>query len=58
MWYDAAYRNPTIVDPTVFDGTLNPGAAAWFKTSAQHVLVRIDGIPGDPQRPRCAVGAS
>lgn len=31
-WYDAAYRNPTTVDPTVFDRTANPGAAAWFPT--------------------------
>jgi hypothetical protein len=22
---------------------VNPGAAAWFKSSAQHLLVRIDG---------------
>jgi hypothetical protein len=42
-WYDAAYRNPTTVDPTVYDRTRNPGAAAWFKSSAQHLLVRIDG---------------
>src|SRR5262249_21343895 len=42
-WYDAAYCNPTTIDPTVYDRATNPGAAAWFKGIAQHLLVRIDG---------------
>lgn len=42
-WYDAAYTNPSLVDPTVYDPGVNPGAAAWFKTSATHLLDRIPG---------------
>ncbi len=33
-WYDAAYTDPSTVDPTVYDERVNPGAAAWFKTTA------------------------
>lgn len=42
-WYDAAYPEPTAVDPTVYDHAVNPRAAGWFKTTAQHLLARIDG---------------
>ncbi|MCZ7417612.1 MULTISPECIES: hypothetical protein [unclassified Streptomyces] len=42
-WYDAAYTNPTHVDPTVYDHAVNPGAVAWFKPTAGHLLARIDG---------------
>ncbi|MGR8009361.1 hypothetical protein [Streptomyces hypolithicus] len=27
-WYDAAYTDPSTVDPTVYDARVNPGAAA------------------------------
>lgn len=42
-WYDAHYTNPTHVDPTVYDRDLNPGAVAWFKTSAVRLIERVDG---------------
>ncbi|MER6701675.1 hypothetical protein ABZ592_30585 [Streptomyces fimicarius] len=40
-WYDAAYADPSRVDPTVYDPAVNPGAVAWFKTSATRLLDRI-----------------
>ncbi|WP_431780513.1 hypothetical protein [Streptomyces chumphonensis] len=42
-WYDAAYTNPTHVEPTVYDPVVNPGAVAWFKASAGHLLARVEG---------------
>ena len=42
-WYDAAYPDPSRIDPTVYDRTLNLHAQAWFKTSAVHLLARIPG---------------
>jgi hypothetical protein len=42
-WYDAAYTDPATVDPTVYDWTTNPGAAALFKPNALHLVARIDG---------------
>ncbi|MFD5696696.1 hypothetical protein [Streptomyces lasiicapitis] len=42
-WYDAAYPNPTHVDPTVYDLDVNPGAVAWFKTTATHLIERVPG---------------
>ncbi|WP_405391248.1 hypothetical protein OG596_27355 [Streptomyces sp. NBC_01102] len=42
-WYDAAYTDPSTVDPTVYDDGINPGAAAWFKPSAAHLLTRVPG---------------
>lgn len=42
-WYDAAYTDPSQVDPTVYDRQLNPLAAAWFKPTATHLLGRIPG---------------
>ncbi|MFP8959739.1 hypothetical protein ACLIYP_04060 [Streptomyces nanhaiensis] len=42
-WYDANYTNPTSVDPTVYDPAVNPGAVAWFKSSARHLIERVDG---------------
>ncbi|MFF9428446.1 hypothetical protein [Streptomyces sp. NPDC014746] len=42
-WYDAAYTDPSTVDPQVYDGTVNPGAAAWFKSSATHLIARVSG---------------
>jgi len=31
-WYDAAYTNPATIDPKVYDETLHPVTATWFKT--------------------------
>ncbi|WP_433266092.1 hypothetical protein ACQPZF_39865 [Actinosynnema sp. CS-041913] len=45
-WYDAAYTDPTTVDPLVYDREVNPGAVAWFKSSAGHLIERIDGYLG------------
>ncbi|WP_432087626.1 hypothetical protein [Streptomyces sp. bgisy095] len=42
-WYDAHYTNPTRVDPSVYDPRVHPGAVAWFKTSAWHLIERVDG---------------
>ncbi len=43
-WYDAAYPNPSTVDPDIYDDDINPGAAAaWFKPSATHLLDRVPG---------------
>ncbi|MER6825649.1 hypothetical protein ABT352_06650 [Streptosporangium sp. NPDC000563] len=42
-WYDANFTNPSDVDPTVYDHTLNPGAAAWFKSSAHPLIERVAG---------------
>jgi RimJ/RimL family protein N-acetyltransferase len=42
-WFDAAYVTPSDVDPAVYDPVLNPGAVAWFKSSARHLIERIDG---------------
>lgn len=42
-WYDGAYPDPNLIDPTVYDRTHNPHAQAWFKTSAVRLLDRIPG---------------
>ncbi|WP_405475897.1 hypothetical protein [Streptomyces sp. NBC_00009] len=42
-WYDANYTNPTTVDPKIYDPAVHPGAVAWFKASAQHLIERVDG---------------
>ncbi|MFF8807576.1 hypothetical protein [Streptomyces omiyaensis] len=42
-WYDAAYTDPSTVNPHVYDDGINPGAAAWFKPSATHLLARVPG---------------
>lgn len=42
-WYDAAYPNPSHIDPTVYDPEAHPGAVAWFKSSATHLLSRVNG---------------
>lgn len=40
-WYDTAYPDPNLIDPTVYDRTHNLHAQAWFNTSAVHLLARI-----------------
>jgi hypothetical protein len=42
-WYDAAYPNPAAVDAAVYDQEVNPLAAAWFRSSATKLIVRVDG---------------
>ncbi|MEU3730720.1 hypothetical protein ACH4MG_12420 [Streptomyces sp. NPDC017454] len=42
-WYDAAYTDPSTIDPDIYDHEVNPGAAAWFKPSATHLLARVPG---------------
>lgn len=42
-WYDAAYPNPSDTDPEVYDPGVNPGAVAWFKSTAGHLLDRVPG---------------
>ncbi len=42
-WYDAAYTDPSTVDPTVYDERVNPGAAAWFKPTAVELIARVGG---------------
>ncbi|MEV4744820.1 hypothetical protein AB0K21_00450 [Streptosporangium sp. NPDC049248] len=42
-WYDANFTNPSDIDPTVYDHALNPGAAAWFKSSAHLLIERVSG---------------
>ncbi|MGW4158217.1 hypothetical protein [Streptomyces sp. NPDC004788] len=42
-WYDAAYPDPSATDPTVYDPELHPGAVAWFKATARHLLDRVPG---------------
>lgn len=42
-WYDAAYPDPSSVDPTVYDRELHPGAAAWFKCTSRDLIKRVDG---------------
>lgn len=42
-WYDANFTNPSVVDPTVYDHDLHPGATAWFKTTAVDLVDRATG---------------
>ncbi|WP_311767103.1 hypothetical protein [Streptomyces rhizosphaericus] len=42
-WYNAAYPDPSTVDPAVYDHELHPGAAAWFKPTSQDLIKRVDG---------------
>ncbi|RII16951.1 hypothetical protein DSC45_14405 [Streptomyces sp. YIM 130001] len=42
-WYDANFTNPADVDPTVYDARINPGATAWFKATAVHLIERVTG---------------
>ncbi|WP_026214078.1 hypothetical protein [Nonomuraea coxensis] len=42
-WYEANFTDPATVDATVYDRGINPGAAAWFKASAGHLIQRVPG---------------
>jgi hypothetical protein len=42
-WYNAAYRDPASVDPTLFDKARHPRATCWFRDSAEHLLRRVPG---------------
>jgi hypothetical protein len=42
-WYNAAYTDPSTVDPSIFDLTRHPHTACWFKESATHLLSRVPG---------------
>ncbi|MER5257454.1 MULTISPECIES: hypothetical protein [unclassified Streptomyces] len=42
-WYDAAYPIPSKVDPSVYDRDAMPGAMAWFKVTATHLIERVPG---------------
>lgn len=41
-WCDEIYPDPSTTDWTVYDRTINPGAQAWFKCSADHLLQKAD----------------
>ncbi|MFJ2442115.1 MULTISPECIES: hypothetical protein [unclassified Streptomyces] len=41
-WYDAHYPDPSAVDPYAYDPEVNPGAVAWFKSSAEELIKRVD----------------
>ncbi|GAB3620686.1 hypothetical protein GCM10027417_19470 [Glutamicibacter endophyticus] len=41
-WYNQAYPNPSSCDPTIYDPAHNPGAVAWFKDSAEHLIRRVE----------------
>jgi hypothetical protein len=38
---DAAYTDPSTVDPRVYDRDVNPGAHAWYKSSATHLFADL-----------------
>lgn len=40
-WFNAAYPDPSDIDPSVYDEVLHPRATAWFKPSATHLLERV-----------------
>ncbi|MET7462442.1 hypothetical protein [Nonomuraea sp. NPDC005501] len=40
-WFHANLIDPSTVDPHVYDRDRNPGATAWFKASASHLLERL-----------------
>lgn len=42
-WCNEAYPDPSSTFPLVYDSTLHPGAQAWFKCSARHLLAKVDG---------------
>ncbi|WP_378730677.1 hypothetical protein [Nocardia brasiliensis] len=42
-WYHAHLVDPSTVDRSVYDQKLNPGASAWFKSSALEMIARARG---------------
>ena len=38
-----AYVDPGTVDPTLFDKAIHPVATCWFKSTATHLLLYVDG---------------
>jgi hypothetical protein len=40
-WFDAAYRDPATVDPSLFDGSVP--VSCRFKSTARHLLGRVPG---------------
>lgn len=42
-WIDEAYPDPGLIDPTLFDKTINPAATCWFKVTeaAEPFLARV-----------------
>ncbi|MET7419943.1 hypothetical protein [Dactylosporangium sp. NPDC005555] len=40
-WFEAAYTDPSQIDPTVYNRDLHPCAAAWFKPTACHLVDRM-----------------
>lgn len=42
-WYHAHLTDPGDVDRRVYDQQLHPGAAAWFKSSATHLIEPVVG---------------
>jgi hypothetical protein len=41
-WYQANLANPSDANPTIYDLPTHPGAAAWFKSSATHLIAAAD----------------
>ena len=42
-WYDAAYPDPGLSDPTLFDRCIHPAVSCWFKASATDLLAQVPG---------------
>ena len=42
-WFHANLTDPVTVDPSVYDRARHPGAAAWFRSTADDCLARIPG---------------
>ena len=42
-WYNAAYPDPCLTDPSVYDRAVNSLVAAWFKSTEMHLIDRIPG---------------
>jgi hypothetical protein len=66
-WYHANLTDPCTVDPRVYDQELHPGAAAWFRSSAAHVIQPVagylaildaHGIGWERANPRIPAGSS
>jgi hypothetical protein len=49
-WYHSNFVNPINVDPTVYNPDINPQAAAWFVSTAEHLTEPIPGYLAIPAR--------